>query len=107
MPQGRSFVNYPSQRRRRLTLLIKKEGLDALLVSNPINVTYLTGFSGDSSYLVLGRKRTLLFSDARFTEQIAEECLGLETYIRPPGQRLHEAVIEVLDKLRHRGIRVE
>ena len=58
---------------------LREEGLDALLISNPVNVTYLTGFSGDSSYLVLGANRSLLVSDARFTTQIAEECPGSRT----------------------------
>jgi Xaa-Pro aminopeptidase len=69
-----------------------------LLVSNPVNVTYLTGFSGDSSYLVLGRDRAVLVSDGRFTEQLAEECPGLEVFIRPPIKPLPEAAAEVLGK---------
>ena len=68
--------------RDRLRQQLKDEGLDALLVSNPTNVTYLTGFSGDSSFLILGRQRAVLVSDGRFTGQLAEECPGLETVIR-------------------------
>jgi Xaa-Pro aminopeptidase len=100
-------MDYPARRRQRLVRLLKEEGLDALLISNPVNVTYLTGFSGESSYLVLGRQRTLLVSDARFTEQIAEECPGLATYIRPPAQNLHQAMAKVLDQLGFRTVGFE
>ena len=45
--------------------------LDALLVSSTTNVAYLTGFTGDSSVLLLGRQEDLILSDFRFTTQIA------------------------------------
>ena len=100
-------MNYPGLRRKRLARCLKDEQLDGLLVSNPVNVTYLTGFSGDSSYLVLARKRTVLVSDGRFTEQIAEECPDLEAHIRPPDLALPKATAEVLDKLGRRAVGFE
>ena len=39
-------------RRDRLRKAFKKSGIDALLVTDFINVTYLTGFTGDDSYFV-------------------------------------------------------
>jgi Xaa-Pro aminopeptidase len=95
------------QRRQRLSGLLAEEGLDVLLVSNPVNVTYLTGFSGESSYLALGREQTVLVSDGRFTEQLAQECPGLDAVIRPPSQSLAEATAAVLQKLGVRGIGFE
>jgi Xaa-Pro aminopeptidase len=92
-------VDYPAHRREHLAQHLSEEGLDALLVTNPANVSYLTGFSGESSYLVLGRDRVLLVSDGRFTEQLAEECPGLEAHIRPPAQPVQQAAAEVLGKL--------
>jgi Xaa-Pro aminopeptidase len=100
-------VDYPVQRRRQLARCLDEEGLDALLVSSPVNVTYLTGFSGDSSYLVLGRLRNVLVSDARFTEQLAAECPGLETHIRPPARNLYQATAEVLGQLGFRSVGFE
>ena len=43
-----------------------------------LNVTYLTGFTGDSSYLLVCGERELLITDGRYTQQLAEECSGLE-----------------------------
>ena len=40
-------------RRDRLRPCLAAEGIDALLLTNPISVTYLTGFTGDSSLLAL------------------------------------------------------
>jgi Xaa-Pro aminopeptidase len=92
----------PDLRRQKLPLTLDQEGLDALLVTNPVNVTYLTGFSGESSYLLLTRNRAVLVSDFRFAEQIAEECPGLETHIRPVDKTVQQASSEILTKL---GIR--
>jgi Xaa-Pro aminopeptidase len=100
-------MDFPAQRRQRLAAMLPQEGVDVFLISSPINVTYLTGFSGESSYLVLGRERALLVSDGRFTEQIAAECPGLETYIRPTAQTLHQAAGEVLKKLGVRTVGFE
>ncbi len=86
-------------RRERILNALASEGIDALLVTNPINVTYLTGFTGDSSYLILSPKRTLLVSDGRFTEQLAEECPGLEIHIRPPVQNVTFATASLLRSL--------
>src|SRR5437016_199946 len=94
-------------RRERLAAALAEENLDLLLVSSPVNVTYLTGFSGESSYLLLARDRAVLVSDGRFTEQLAEECPGLATYIRPPVQTLAEAAAAVINKLGLRRIGFE
>jgi Xaa-Pro aminopeptidase len=86
-------------RRESLSRLIEPEGVDAFLITNPINVSYLTGFSGDSSFLILGKARAILVSDARYTEQIEEECPGLEVHIRPHDQSIQKVATDLLDKL--------
>ncbi|MFO0949448.1 MAG: Xaa-Pro peptidase family protein [Planctomycetota bacterium] len=83
-----------SQRRDRLTKTLKKLGVQAFLVSHPVNVSYLTGFSGEDSYLVVSPEKSLLISDGRFTEQIEEECPGLDANIRRTGLTLPGAVGE-------------
>src|SRR5262245_52610282 len=100
-------MEYHDQRRQQIVEALREEGLDALLVSSPVNVTYLTGFSGEASYLIIGPERTLLVSDARFTAQVAEECPGLDLHVRPPSQPLPLAVAEVVGKLRIRNIGFE
>jgi Xaa-Pro aminopeptidase len=94
-------------RRERLWQAAQSESLDALLLTNPVNVTYLTGFSGDSSYLALTPSRAILLSDGRFTEQIAEECPGLEANIRPPTQLMPEMAGAVLQSLGVRAVGFE
>ena len=100
-------MDYPELRRQNLLTRLHKEDAKALLVSNPINVSYLTGFSGESSFLILSGERTLLVTDARFTEQLSLECPGLELFVRPPAQNLYQATGEALRKLGYRSVAVE
>jgi len=55
---------------------MKERGVDALYVTYPANVRYLTGFSTpkDASVLVL-QDRAVMFTDGRYTAQAAEEAL--------------------------------
>jgi Xaa-Pro aminopeptidase len=94
-------------RRERLWQAASSESLDVLLITSPINVTYLTGFSGESSSLLLTKAKTLLVSDGRFSEQIKDECPGLEAYIRGPGLPLADATIQQLRSLAPRTIGYE
>jgi Xaa-Pro aminopeptidase len=99
--------DYPGQRRERLASLLPTEGLDCWLITSTVNVTYLTGFSGDSSVLIVGRQRSVLVSDPRYTQQIEEECPGLETHIRVPSRKLYEAIADAVGKLGHRQVGFE
>jgi Xaa-Pro aminopeptidase len=92
-------------RNDRVRFHLRKADLDALLVSSASNVSYLTGFGGDSSYLLVGRHNTLLLSDGRFTEQIREECPGLEAVIRrTTGERMPQVIAQVCRRMRVAGI---
>ncbi len=48
--------------------------IDALLVSAPPNVRYLSGFTGDNGLLLVTPESQILFTDPRFTIQASEEC---------------------------------
>jgi Xaa-Pro aminopeptidase len=85
-------------RRQRLLKQLRSLELAALLVTSETNVSYLTGFSGDSTYLIIGKRRVLLVSDSRYTSQIGQECPGIEAYIRPQTESLPQAVGPCLSK---------
>jgi Xaa-Pro aminopeptidase len=96
-------MDHHARRRDELRRDLSTEGLDALVIASPVNVTYLTGFSGDSSVLVLTAGRAVLISDPRYTGQISDECPGLDTHIRAPTRKLPEAVADVLGLLAARS----
>jgi Xaa-Pro aminopeptidase len=100
-------MDYLTQRRQTLVKTLKKDAVDAVLVTNPVNVLYLTGFTGDSSYLIATAKQFILVSDSRFEEQIKEECPGLEVHIRPHDQTTVEAAVEVLTRAGVKAVGLE
>jgi Xaa-Pro aminopeptidase len=81
-----------ASRRNRVRKAVAKEGADALLVTNFSNVTYLTGFTGEDSFLLLNRAGEVLLTDGRFTTQLETECPGLVLDVRKPGVKMIEAV---------------
>ncbi len=97
----------PASRRRRLLRQLAEKELPALLVCDPVNVRYLTGFTGEDSFLLLAGKHAVVISDARFTTQLEQECPDLELLIRRTGTTLAEAVAQVVRSLRLRRLAVE
>lgn len=95
---------YPSRQARLARALADKQ-LDALLVTNPKDVGYLTGFLGGDSYLLCQASASgtppipVLISDFRYKEELDPlETGGLaRVYIR--SRSMVEAIAEVLEPL--------
>ncbi|MBN2581289.1 MAG: aminopeptidase P family protein [Pirellulales bacterium] len=83
-------------RRDRLRKSMRRVGIEALLVTDFVNVTYLTGFTGDDSYLLVREDGEVLLTDGRYTTQLEEECPDLDLAVRKPGASMVQLVIRVL-----------
>jgi Xaa-Pro aminopeptidase len=57
----------------RLTELLPDAGVDAILITNLVNVRYLTGFTGSNGVALLGADLRAFATDFRYVEQAAEE----------------------------------
>src|SRR4029079_1123906 len=89
-------------RRKKLRSLLQESKVDALLVTNFTNVTYLTGFTGDDSYLLATLDGETLITDPRYTTQLEEECHGLPLEVRAPGVKMLTGVMNAV-----KGAKVE
>ncbi|MCI0335224.1 MAG: Xaa-Pro peptidase family protein [Planctomycetes bacterium] len=94
-------------RRKKLRTLVRQAEADALLVTNFTNVTYLTGFTGDDSYLLATLDDEKLVTDPRYTTQLEEECPGLALEIRPPGVTMLKAVTKVVKRAKIERLGIE
>jgi Xaa-Pro aminopeptidase len=63
----------------RLEKLVGERELDLMLVTDLVNVRYLTGFTGTNGACVCGPGVRLFFTDFRYTERAAAEVEGWET----------------------------
>jgi len=58
--------------------MMAEKGLDALLVSQPENCRYLSGFTGSSGWLIISDSHAILATDSRYTEQAKQETQYFE-----------------------------
>ncbi len=62
-----------SSRVDRLVALLPDAGLDLVLVTDNVNVRYLTGYTGSNGVAVIGPDTRTFLTDFRYVEQAAEE----------------------------------
>ena len=85
-----------SKRRDRLLRGLRSQGAKNLLITSPYNVSYLTGFTGEDSFLWITPKEVVLLSDARYEEQIQSEVKDVELLIRAPSTTIVDAAANAL-----------
>jgi len=95
------------QRREKLRRLIRKTEADAMLVTDFTNVTYLTGFTGDDSYLLVTPAGQLLLTDSRYTTQLSEECPGLDLVSRTHKTPMLDLLEKTIKKAKIRKLAIE
>ncbi|MDR3183279.1 MAG: Xaa-Pro peptidase family protein [Planctomycetaceae bacterium] len=84
------------QRRNKVRKAFARHGINALLITDTVNIRYLTNFTGGSACLLIQRSGDVLLSDPRFTIQIAEECPNLEAVINPRNLAVSAVLAEQL-----------
>jgi Xaa-Pro aminopeptidase len=89
--------DYAARRGALRSLLVENE-VDALLVTDLVNIRYLTGFTGSNAALVVhswdmrnAEERTVLGTDGRYLTQVAEQAPDLRAEIaRATARRIVE-----------------
>ncbi len=75
---------------------VKAEGF---FVQKKQNVRFLSGYTGDDSYLLITPKKQYFLTDPRYTEQAALECPDFEiTVWRKAGKTLADCVADLCEK---------
>jgi len=73
--EGLTLVPDPRpQRRARLLDSLARQNAEAIVVSNPPNVRYLSGFTGSNALLFMSPRAAVLYTDPRYDFQAGEEC---------------------------------
>jgi Xaa-Pro aminopeptidase len=80
-----------STRAERLSALLPDAGVDLLLVTNLVNVRYLTGYTGSNGLALIGPQTCVFITDFRYVEQAAVE-------VDPAFDRLR-AVQDLIDAI--------
>jgi Xaa-Pro aminopeptidase len=72
----------------RVAAVLAERELDALLVTNLVNVRYLTGFTGSNGLAIVGPDLRRFVTDFRYVEQAASQVDGFERE-QGPAEFLH------------------
>jgi len=83
-----------SARADRLVDLVRERELDCLLVTDSVNVRYLTGFTGTNGACVLSPEERLFLTDFRYVEQAEQQVEGFE--LLPAGRDLAGDLVDRL-----------
>lgn len=68
--------------------------LNAALVLDPLNVGYLSGFTGSNGAVLVTPERAVFITDGRYTTQAKRECAGFEIAIAPSSGAFTDAIAE-------------
>ncbi|MCR6096681.1 aminopeptidase P family protein [Salipaludibacillus agaradhaerens] len=77
----------------------KENGIDGILITNPYNRRYLTGFTGTAGVVVVSDEKAKLITDFRYIDQAQEEVVEFE--VIQHNRALHE---EVANQVKEMGI---
>ena len=72
--------------------------INGILLSNPFNRYYLSGFTGTSGYLIIGEDKSILITDSRYIKQAREQCVDIE--VVDQGKDIYETFLKVLDEIK-------
>jgi Xaa-Pro aminopeptidase len=80
---------------------LERERLDALFVSSPANISYLTKFTSRDSYLLISKRQNLYFTDSRYIEEAKSKLKGTFSI-----KQINGSIFELLaDACRRLGLR--
>lgn len=84
----------PTKRRWALQTLLHDRGLDGMIVTDLINIRYLTGFTGSNAMMLLpATAEPLLVTDGRYREQAAAQTRDVDIVVtRRPLERCGAAM---------------
>lgn len=94
-----------SKRIDKIINSFKREGIDALLVTKPANVRYLSGLQGGEASLYLTRGKRFLITDFRYALQANKETKGFE--IKLVNSSAFELVGELAKELKTKRLGFE
>ena len=92
-------------RQKRLRSLLQDRRIPLLIVSNPLNVYYLTGFRGSAGRAVFGGNESRLWVDPRYTLQAHEQARGVK--VIEERKPLSTAVVSWLRRKKRKAVGYE
>ncbi|EMT40394.1 Xaa-Pro aminopeptidase [Thermoanaerobacter thermohydrosulfuricus] len=74
-----------NKRLQNLRELMKEKDIEAFVIYKFVNVTYITGFTGDDSVALVTHDKAIFITDGRYTEQAQKEVKDFEVIEHKTG----------------------
>ncbi len=72
---------------------LSREEVEAFLISNIVNVRYVSGFTGSSAFILISSKEVLFVTDPRYGEQASSQIPPFyDLVVLKPGERLSSVI---------------
>lgn len=92
----------------KLLTYMEKNHLEGFFVSKPENVRYISGYTGEDSFLFITKDKKYFITDPRYTEQASYECPTYEIINwRLPGKVLGDAIVALTETTHIRNLAFE
>lgn len=78
--------------------LVEKD-LDGIIITNPFNRRYMSGFTGTAGVILVTPSKALFITDFRYTEQATEQAIGFDII-----EHKQPIVKEIADQIKKTGI---
>lgn len=88
----------------QLRKILKKQEVEALLVTHLTNVKYLTGFTGTAGALLVTQEDAIFVTDFRYTQQAKDQT---SCVIRENTQNIYYEIRDLLKELRISSVAIE
>ncbi|WP_058485248.1 M24 family metallopeptidase [Defluviitalea phaphyphila] len=86
-----------SERLKKIKDQFEDLKIDAILIQNPINRKYISGFTGSSGILYISKNSSILFTDFRYIEQATKQAPDFKI-INYMSKGLYEEINELIKK---------
>lgn len=96
-------------RAKRLRDTLAEEQLDAMLVTDLLDIRWLTGFTGSAGRLIVTDSKAIFVTDARYDGQAQQEIevSGAEVEIRIENAKQKEVILSALKKHKRIGLEAQ
>ncbi len=88
----------------KLRAKMEEQKLDGLMVTQPDNRRYLSGFTGSSGVLIVSKKQQVIATDFRYYEQVRQQCPDWE--LAEVGYKFSDQMLELLREMELGGYSV-
>lgn len=81
----------------KLLAYMESNHIDAFYIAKKPNVRYVSGYTGDDSYLLITKEKSYIITDPRYTEQIGMECPDYEIALWRPVGTVGKAISNLMN----------